>query len=473
MSSVPRVLVRVLFGCALSLTVFAGLCLGGVTVTMGQSYVDAPHPVESGPPVPRAAPAEGRTVVAVAVGATGSVNADVLPPYEVFARSTEFFVYTVSADPGPVPLSGGVGLLPDHTFDEVASGAAPAPDVVVVPAVVAPTGDAERPLREWIAAQHSRGALLLGICDGSRVLAAAGLLDGRRATAFWAGLGALERDHPRVEWTSGQRYVDDGDIVTTAGVTSGIVGALRLVERIAGADEAERIGADSAYPGWSVGGPTGIPAHRLRPADLPYGLNAAFPWLRPVYGIGLVQGVGETEASAAFEVYSATAFATRTVAVAAEPVITTRHGLRLVARPVDGEVPRLSRLVIPGGDQDAGDREPLLSWAAERGLRPETVRPAAGESAFDPVLRDLAAHTDRATARVTAKFAEYPVEAGGPEGGVWPWRPTVVGVGALVVSAAVGALPILVRSRAGGGAQRGTRALGRPTPGGTDSEETA
>lgn len=450
MPSVPPALVRALFGFVLSLTVFAGICAGGVATTMGQSYADAPAPAGGDSPARPAVPAGERTVVAVAVGATGSVNADVLPPYEVFARSEEFSVYTVSAGPEPVPLSGGVGLLPDHTFDDVAGGAAPAPDVVVVPAVVAPAADAERPLREWVAAQHERGAVLLGVCDGSRVLAEAGLLDGRRATAFWAGLEALERDHPEAEWTSGQRYVDEGDIVTTAGVTSGIVGALRLVERIAGASEAERIGADLAYPGWSVGGPTEIPVHCLRAADLPYALNAAFPWLRPVYGIGLVPGVGETEASAAFEIYSATAFATRTVAVAAEPVVVTRHGLRLVARPLDGDVPRLSRLVVPGTGRADGAGEQLTSWASAQGLRPEQVRRAAGESAFDPVLRDLAAHTDRATARVTAKFAEYPGGAAGPDGGAWPWRPTALAVGALVVSAAVGALPALWRRRAGG-----------------------
>ena len=119
----------------------------------------------------------------------------------------------------------------------------------MVPAVAAPNGKKEAPLREWIIRRVDRGAHLLGVCNGSRLLAATGLLDGRRATAHWSSIRSLERSRPQVDWVRGQRYVQDGTLTTTAGVTSGVFGALRLVEQLAGAGEAQRVGQRARLPG--------------------------------------------------------------------------------------------------------------------------------------------------------------------------------------------------------------------------------
>jgi transcriptional regulator GlxA family with amidase domain len=182
---------------------------------------------------------QGRLAVAVVLGASGSVITDALGPYEVFARCPGFFVYTVSAGPAAM-LSGGLAVVPDYSLGDVDAGTAPEPDVVVIPAVVAPAGSKERPLREWLARRAGRGAHLLGVCAGSRLLAAAGLLDGYRATSHWSRLKGLQRSRPQVDWVRGQRYVQDGKITTTAGVTSGVFGALRLVQQLAGAAEGRR-----------------------------------------------------------------------------------------------------------------------------------------------------------------------------------------------------------------------------------------
>jgi hypothetical protein len=280
--------------------------------------------------------------------------------------------------------------------------------VVVVPAVAAPNGKKEAPLREWITRRSDRGAHLVGVCNGSRLLAATGLLDGRRATSHWSSIRGLERSRPQVDWVRGQRYVQDGTLTTTAGVTSGVFGALRLVEQLAGAAEAQRVGRELAYPGWSLRGPTEIRARRWAPRDLAYLLAVVFPWFRPAVGVGLVEGVGELEVAAPFEVY-ASSFAAGTVPVAAEPSVITRHGLRLVATPANAGAPRIE---LPNGGQPAG------------------------EFSFDAMLRDLAGHCDRVTARVTAESIEYPTEQLELAGAGWPWRPTALL--ALTVTAAVG-----------------------------------
>jgi putative intracellular protease/amidase len=373
----------------------------------------------------------------VVLGASGSVITDAFGPYEVFARSPRFFVYTVSASRPTAMCSGGLAVVPDYSLADVDAGVAPEPDVVVVPAVAAPNGRKEAPLREWIGRRSVRGAQVLGVCNGARLLAAAGLLDGRRATAHWSAIRGLARRRPQVDWVRGQRYVQDGNLTTTAGVTSGVFGAPRLVEQLAGAGEAQRVGHELAYPGWSLGGPTAIPAQRWAPGELAYLLAVVFPWWRPTVGVGLVEGVGELEVAAPLEVY-ASSFAARTVPVAAEESVTTRHGLRLVATPANAGTRRIDRLVVAGVSRIEEVDARLLGWAADRGLTVELPNggPAAGQFSFDAMLADLAGHSDQTTARVTAKSIEFPTEQLTLAGAGWRWRPTALF--ALCATAAIG-----------------------------------
>jgi putative intracellular protease/amidase len=422
-----RRLARGLGGVGLSAAWVAGVGAAGAVLSMRKAHPRTPQAARAegwpATPVP-----EGRLAVAVVLGASGSVITDALGPYEVFARSQEFFVYTVSASRPTAVLSGGLAVVPDYSLDDADAGLAPEPDVVVVPAVAGPNGSKEAPLREWITRRVDRGAHLLGVCNGSRLLAATGLLDGRRATSHWSSIRSLERSRPQVDWVRGQRYVQDGTLTTTAGVTSGVFGALRLVEQLAGAAEAQRVGQELAYPGWSLHGPTEIRAQRWAPRDLAYLLAVVFPWLRPTVGVGLVEGVGELEVAAPFEVY-ASSFAARTVPIAAEATVTTRHGLRLVATPANADALRIDRLMVPGvGPIEEVDSQLLLGWAADRGLNVELPNggQAAGQFSFDAMLGDLASHSDQTTARVTAKSIEYPTDQLELAGAGWPWRPTAL-----------------------------------------------
>ncbi|SCF80747.1 DJ-1/PfpI family protein [Streptomyces sp. Ncost-T10-10d] len=459
----------VLMGTVLSVASFAGIAFAGVSTSMADSF--APAPTASGDRAwPAAKPVpKDRITVAVAVSSEGSVATDVLAPYQVFAESGKFSVYTVAAERRVFPLSGGAHLLPDHTLAEVERGTVPEPDVVVVPAVADPTGANEAWLRQWIVERHRRGARVLGVCAGSELLAASGLLDGRDATSFWSAIDALKHRYPQVHWDRGRRYVEDGRVTTTAGVTSGTVGALRVVEELAGKDEAARIGKGLSYPGWTVDGPTAIPANHLAVGDLPYALNAAFPWLRPTVGIGLVDGVGEIDAAAAFEGYGGVSFTARTVVLGARGTVTTRHGLVLVTRSADRRSHGVDRFVVPGVAEPSAVDAPLRTWAHRNKLAVEL--PGGGrhteEFGFDPVLRDLAEHSDRRTALVTAKFSEYPSSHLTLTGAAWPWRSTLLAGAAVVVSVAAGFVPTVIRR-----AVRRRRATKPPhgLPGRTGSE---
>jgi hypothetical protein len=295
--------------------------------------------------------------------------------------------------------------------------------VVVVPALADPTGPDEAPLRDWVTAQYRRGATILGVCAGSAVLAPTGTLSGHRATSFWSRIDGLAADYPDVAWVRGERHVQDGRILTTAGVTSGVVGALRLVEQLAGAAEATRIGTEVAYPQWTLDGGTGIPVRTVSLADAPYAVNAPFPWGRPTIGVGLVDGVGEIDVAAAFELYAGTSSAGRAIPLADQLTVRTAHGALLLPERPGSQ--RLDRFVVPGTEPP---NAALTAWADRRDLpvsRPHQDR-RAGEFSFDPVLRDLAAHADRATARTAAKYTDYPADQLVLDGAAWPWRPILL-----------------------------------------------
>jgi hypothetical protein len=195
------------------------------------------------------------------------------------------------------------------------------------------------------------------------------------------------------------------------------------------------VGRELAYPGWSLDGPTGIPAQRPAPRDLTTLLAALAPWRRPALGVGLAEGVGELDVAAPFEVY-ASSFAARTMPIAARRTVTTRHGLRLVAAPADATAPRVDRLIVPGIHRADQVDPRFAAWAAGRGLNIELPQ-ADGEFSFDAMLRDLAAHADRATAHVTAKSIEYPAGHLQLAGPAWPWRPATLL--ALTIAGAIGA----------------------------------
>src|SRR5215469_1646094 len=285
-------LARGLRGATLAGSALAAAGTAGALVSVRAAYPQPPRAAPAASWLPPRPVPPGRMAVAVVLGASGSVITDALGPYEVFARCPEFFVYTVSAGPAAV-LSGALAAVPDYSLRDVDAGTAPEPAVVVIPAVVSPNGGKEQPLREWLARRAGRGAHLLGVCAGARLLAAAGLLDGHRATTHWSRIRGLQRTRPQVDWVRGQRYIQDSNFTTTAGVTSGIFGALRLVQQLTSTAEAQRAGGELAYPGWSLDGPTGIPAQRPTPGDLTNLFAALAPWRRPALGVGLVDGATE------------------------------------------------------------------------------------------------------------------------------------------------------------------------------------
>jgi transcriptional regulator GlxA family with amidase domain len=165
----------------------------------------------------------------------GAEELDFAGPWEVLAywaqevAQADVEVVTVAATLDPVRAAKGLRILPDHTLHD----AGPI-DVFLLPGgrgtrrLLAP----DEPLHVALRAMAGRGTLMTSVCTGSLVYAAAGLLRGRPATTYWSAFDELLALDPSIEARPDDRYVDDGDIVTAAGVSAGIDMALHLVRRL-------------------------------------------------------------------------------------------------------------------------------------------------------------------------------------------------------------------------------------------------
>jgi transcriptional regulator GlxA family with amidase domain len=160
---------------------------------------------------------------------------DAVGPYEVFNMLPGAETVFVAEKAGQVRnQSGNLTLVADAALGEVGS-----PDVVVVPGGPGQRGQmADGPLHEWLRSADTASTWTTSVCTGSLILAATGLLTGRRATSHWSALDELE---PHGVTAVNERVVFDGKYVTAAGVSSGIDMALSLVGRIAGDEAAQTI----------------------------------------------------------------------------------------------------------------------------------------------------------------------------------------------------------------------------------------
>ncbi len=183
------------------------------------------------------------------VVAPGAELVDIAGPWGVFEYATSptdgrspFALSLVAETTEPLVLSGGMRVVPNSSFAECRQ-----PDIVVVPAMGLDTVGEE--LLDWLRRVHPTATLTMSVCNGAFVLAEAGLLDRRSATCHHGAYSALRAMYPSVTVRRGMRWVDEGHVATAGGLTSGTDLALHIVERLLGADVAERAAAELEHLG--------------------------------------------------------------------------------------------------------------------------------------------------------------------------------------------------------------------------------
>jgi transcriptional regulator GlxA family with amidase domain len=159
-------------------------------------------------------------------------------------------VQIVAGEPGATIVGGGLSWAVPCDLQAIRDG-----DVIIVPNLPQRTAEAPpEPALEALRTAHARGARVAGLCSGSFVLAAAGLLDGRPATTHWSVAGRLAEMYPKVSVDGSALYIDDGDVLTAGGGAAGMDLGLHLIRTMMGANAANRLARALVVPPHRSGG---------------------------------------------------------------------------------------------------------------------------------------------------------------------------------------------------------------------------
>jgi transcriptional regulator GlxA family with amidase domain len=304
---------------------------------------------------------------------------DYVVPYGILAESGVAEVIALSTGSGPIQMKPALRFRVQATISEFDARFPAGADYVVVPNIY--EGSQNPMLLAWLRMQVRLGATIVGICDGVPVLANAGLLEGRRATAHWRTIDKLERRHPGTRWMRNRRFIADGNVITTSGVSASIPISVALVEAIGGRERAVEVAKTLGVNDWS-------PVHdseqfRLGDKLVTALVNRAMFWRYEDLGVMAEPGVDEISLALTADSYSRTrrswAFS---VSRTASPV-PTRRGLILLPDRVLGE-----------------SRQPEIMLASTDGL------PAT--QALDRALEGIEERYGERTAAFVAVQIEYP-----------------------------------------------------------------
>lgn len=168
---------------------------------------------------------------------------DFAGPFEVFSVTSysedeeikPFEVRTVSETGGLINAKNGLKVQPDFSFED-----APLFDIVIIPGGQGTrTEISNEKVIQWIKEQSEKVQITASVCTGALLLAKAGLLSAKRATTHWGSYDWMERDFPDVKVERNVKYVDEGTVITSAGISAGINMSFHLVNKLLGADIAK------------------------------------------------------------------------------------------------------------------------------------------------------------------------------------------------------------------------------------------
>jgi len=169
-------------------------------------------------------------------------------PSEVFAATNGFRPFLVAMTKAPVTSQGFIQVTPQYSIEDC-----PPTDILVFPGGATNRLLGEEKLINWIAERSKTNQFMMSVCTGAALLSKAGLLDGKEATTFHGFIPQLQEMTPKAKIHSQTRFVDNGQVVTTAGVSAGIDGALHVVSRIKGEAAAKATAKYMEYDKWQPG----------------------------------------------------------------------------------------------------------------------------------------------------------------------------------------------------------------------------
>jgi putative intracellular protease/amidase len=361
------------------LVLWSGLGVVTLLVTIGGTWILSLPPgpaVEAAPPIAQEEadatiaalkpPKRQRPLIAI-IGVNNATEAtDYLMPYGILRRADVADVVALATEPGPVTLYPALKVEPQATIADFDARHPEGADHVIVPAM---RRDDDRAVLQWIKSQATKGAIIIGVCAGAKVVGNAGLLDGKRATTHWYYLEELRRKHPAIHYVADRRLVIDRGVATTTGITASMPMSLTLIEAIAGRDKAQAVGRDIGVMHWDARHDSGAFQFTRPFALTAIGNRLAF-WNHEQLAMELAPGVDEVSLALVADAWSRT-YRSRAVTFAGTAgALQTRNGIRIIPDQVATSWPAEQLLPLIGDQQPAQALDQALHGIAARyGMR--------------------------------------------------------------------------------------------------------
>ncbi len=323
-------------------------------------------------------PKRQRPLIAIIGINNATETTDYLMPYGVLKRAEIADVVTLATRPEPITLFPALKVEPQATIAAFDARHPDGADYVIVPAM---SRDDDPEALQWIRSQSGKGAIIIGVCAGAKVVGDAGLLHDRRATTHWYSIKELRGKHPTMRYARDRRLVVDRGVATTTGISASMPMSLTLIEAIAGRDKARAVGRDIGLAEWDARHDSDAFTFTRPFALTAIGNTAAF-WAHERLGIELKEGVDEVSLALVADAWSRTYRSQAVTFASAAGALQSGNGIRILPDEVAANWP--ADQLLP----EIGDRKPA--------------------EALDDTLRAIAARYGTRTTDFVAMQLEYP-----------------------------------------------------------------
>jgi putative intracellular protease/amidase len=323
-------------------------------------------------------PKRQRPVIALIGVNEGTEVTDYLMPHGILSRADVADVFAVATKPGKVQLYPALQVEPQATTDDFDKQFPEGADYVIVPAM---HRDDDPLALQWIRSQADKRAIIIGVCAGAKVVAEAGLLDGRKATTHWYYLKKMLERHPAIQYVPNRRMVVDRGVATTTGISASMPVSLTLIEVIAGRAKAEEVAHQLGLTHWDARHYSDA-FQFTRPFAMSVMGNKLAFWEHESVSIELRPGVDEVSLALVADMWSRTYRSRATTFSTIAGSQRTRAGLLIVPDEVSATKPSSEQVLAIGNAPPA--------------------------QVLDATLRSIEARYGPQTANMVAMQLEYP-----------------------------------------------------------------
>ena len=351
----------------------AGAAVLGLTIGAGWilSLPDAP-PAVAAPAIAKEEadatlaalkpPKRRRPLIAIVGINDATETTDYLMPYGILRRADVADVVALATKPGPMRLDPALTVEPQATVADFDARHPDGADYVVVPRM---SRDDDATVLDWLKSQAAKGAIVIGVCAGAKVVGNAGLLDGKRATTHWFFVKELLGKHPAIEYVADRRLVVDRGVATTTGVTASMPMMLTLIEAIAGRDKAQAVAGELGLATWDARHNSAA-FKFTRPFALTATRNTLAFWDHEQLGMELQPGVDEVALALVADAWSRTYRSHAVTFAATAGALESRNGIRILPDKVATRWPTERRVPSIGGTPPAKALDEALQAIASR-----------------------------------------------------------------------------------------------------------